>query len=233
MRILRNTREWRRQVVRWLVIASGRIELVTFDAGEKCIYAPCQRPWPRNSGNLLQRRVPLACRQWEARQQLRAAPHASGLKDEVSSNFWHTASGCLQALRSPGPHGTSHWRHASGTRLEWQLDSCAGSCPHPRPFSRGEKGADLHAARADDCGWAIAFGKFCSSFDKSDSFNANNILLPSPMGRGAGGEGVALRSGWPACHRQLEDKGTPRLVTTSACSRLRGESMAPGAIFSP
>ena len=28
--------------------------------------------------------------------------------------------------------------------------------PHPRPFSRGEKGAGSHAARADDGGWAIA-----------------------------------------------------------------------------
>jgi hypothetical protein len=81
----------------------------------------------------------------------------------------------------------------------------------------------LHAARADDCGWAFAFGKFCSSFDKSDSFNFNSILLPSPMGRGAGGEGVTPRGGGPACHWQLEDNDIPRLATTSACSRLGQE----------
>jgi hypothetical protein len=105
--------------------------------------------------------------------------------------------------------------------------------PHPRPFSRGEKGAGFRVERADDCGWAIAFDKFCSSFDKSDSFSFNNILLPSPMGRGAGGEGVTLRGGRPACHWQLDDKDIPSLATTSACSRLGARAWAPVAIFSP
>jgi hypothetical protein len=41
--------------------------------------------------------------------------------------------------------------------------------------------------RGDDGVGAIPFGKFCSFFDKSDSFY--QILLPSPVGRGAGGEG--------------------------------------------
>ena len=50
----------------------------------------------------------------------------------------------------------------------------------------------MHAGRAGDCGWAIAFGKFCF-FDKSDFFNRN--LLSSPMGRGAGGEGWRLAAG--------------------------------------
>lgn len=132
------------------------------------------------------RRVPLARRQWEARQNLPTATHASGLKDKVSSNFWPRPAGCWQAFRSPCRRGTSHWRYASGTR-GWARSRIPALIPGPSPA--GRRGADLHAARADDGGWAIAVGMFCSSFDKSDSFHANNILLPSLMGRGAGGEG--------------------------------------------
>jgi hypothetical protein len=70
--------------------------------------------------------------------------------------------------------------------LGWQLNSFEGSCPHPWPFSRGEKGADLHAERAGDCGWAIAFGKFCYS----PTYQTHLVLIascsPLPWGEGLG-----------------------------------------------